>query len=109
MARPAIRFLHGPVSASVDSAEPAKHGIIRGGCEFSGSPRGPSHVERVGHHELAPVEVGAQHKGDPLHPLDHRPSFRSHLGRGRSGQVGVRDEGPQGGPPPLPPEYSQWH
>lgn len=96
MARSAIWVLHGPVSASIDGAEPAKHGIIRGGCEFAGSPWGPSHVERVGHHKLAPVEVGTQHKGDPLHPLDHCPSFRSHLDGGRSGQVGVRDKGPQG-------------
>lgn len=78
----AVWVLHSPISASVDSAEPAKHSIIRGGREFAGSPWSPSHVEWVGHHELTPVEVGTQHKGDPFHPIDHCPCFRSHLDQG---------------------------
>lgn len=53
-----IWVLHGPISARIDSAEPAKHSLIRGGREFTGSPRSPSHVEGVGYHELTPVEVG---------------------------------------------------
>lgn len=104
MAGSAIWILHGPISASIDSAEPAEHGIIWRGREFSGSPWGPSHVEWVGHHKFTPMEVGTQHKGDPLHPLNHCPSFRSHLDRGRSGGAGDRDKGPQSGPPPLSPE-----
>lgn len=54
----AIWVLHCPISASIDSAEPAKHCLIWGGREFTGGPRSPSHVEGVGHHELTPVEVG---------------------------------------------------
>lgn len=86
MAGSAVRVLHGPVAASIDGAEPAKHNVIRGGRELAGSPWGPSHVEWIGHHELTPVEVGAQHKGDAFHPVDHCPSFGSHLDGGRSGE-----------------------
>lgn len=91
----AIWVLHGAISASIDGAQPAKHSIIRGGREFASSPWGPSHVERVGYHELTPVEVGAQHKGDPFHPLNHCPCFRSHLDRGRSRRAETETKGPR--------------
>lgn len=102
MTRPAIRVLHGPISASIDSAKPAKDSIIRCGGEFTSSPRGPGHVKRVGHHQFTPMEVGTQHKGNTLHPFDHCPRFRSYLDEGRRGWCAHRDKEVLDGPPPLP-------
>lgn len=85
MTRSAVGILHGPIRASIDSAEPAEDSIIWCGSEFTSSPRSPSHVERIGHHKLAPMEVGTQHKRDALHPFDHCPRFRSHLNEGKRG------------------------
>lgn len=58
MTRSAIRVLHDPISASIDGAKPAEDSIIRCRGEFASSPRGPSHVEGVGHHKFTPMEVG---------------------------------------------------
>lgn len=101
MTRSAIGVLHGPICASIDSAEPAEDSIIRCGSEFTSSPWGPSHVERIGHHKLTPMEVGTQHKWDALHPFYHCPRFRSHLDGGKRGWSEHRDQGALGGLPPL--------
>lgn len=86
VAWPSVWIGHDVVGAGVDGGEPAEEAVIRGGGVFAWSPVS-RHVERVRHHQLTAMQVGAQYKGDRLHPVDHCTCLRRHL------QMSVRKQG----------------
>lgn len=74
----AVRIGHGQVGGGVDSGQPAEETIVCGGGVLLGGPVLRA-VERVGDHKLTPMEVGAQHKWNVLHPVDDSTCLRSNL------------------------------
>lgn len=76
--RPAVWIGHDMVSAGVDCGQPAEEALVRRGGVLARSPV-PGHVEGVSDHQLPPVQVGTENKGDVLHPVDNCTSFRCHL------------------------------
>lgn len=78
----AVGVGHGQVSGGVDGGQPAEESVVcRGGVLLRGPVAGA--VVGVGDHQLSPVEVGAEHEGDLLHPVDDGARLWGHLS-GRS-------------------------
>lgn len=69
---------HGQVGGGVHHGQPAEKLVVWGGRVRPGDPVA-SAVVRVGHHQLAAMEVGAQDKRDGLHPADDRTRLRGNL------------------------------
>lgn len=65
----AVGVGHHPVGGGVDGGQPAEEGVVRRGGVLLGDPV-PGAVVGVRDHQLSPVEVGAEHEGDLLHPVD---------------------------------------
>lgn len=67
------------IGAGVRRGQPAEEALVGGGRVLARRPV-PRHVVGVGDHQLAAVQVGAQHKRDVLHPVDDGAGLRRHLG-----------------------------
>lgn len=74
----AVGVGHHQVGGGVDGGQPAEEGVVGGGRVLLRRPV-PGAVEGVGDHQLAAVQVGAQHEGDVLHPADDSAGLRRHL------------------------------
>lgn len=70
---------HHQVGGGVDGGEPAEEGVVRRGRVLLRGPV-PGAVEGVRHHQLAAVQVGAEHEGDVLHPADDGARLWGNLG-----------------------------
>lgn len=69
VAHAAVGVGHRQVGGGIDGGQPAEEGVVRRRRVLLGGPV-PGAVEGVGDHQLPAVEVGAEHKGDVLHPAD---------------------------------------
>lgn len=74
----AVRVGHHQVGGGVDGGQPAEEGVVGGGRVLLRRPV-PGAVKGVGDHQLATMQVGAQHKGDILHPADDGAGLWRHL------------------------------
>lgn len=66
------------IGAGVRCGQPAEEALVGGGRVLAGRPVS-RHVVGVSDHQLAAVQVGAQHERDVLHPVDDCSGFRRHL------------------------------
>lgn len=74
----AVGVGHHQVSGGVDGGQPAEEGVVcRGGVLLRGPVAGA--VVGVCDHQLSPVEVGAEHEGNLLHPVDDSARLRGDL------------------------------
>lgn len=70
----AVGVGHDQVRGGVDGGQPAEEGVVgRGRVLLRGPVAGA--VVGVRDHQFPPVEVGAQHEGDLLHPVDDGARF----------------------------------
>lgn len=74
----AVGVGHHQVGGGVDGGQPAEESVVRrGGVLLRGPVAGA--VVGVGDHQLPPVEVGAEHEGNLLHPVDDGARLRGDL------------------------------
>lgn len=65
----AVGVGHDQVSGGIDGGQPAEESVVcRGGVLLRGPVAGA--VVGVCDHQFSPVEVGAEHEGNLLHPVD---------------------------------------
>lgn len=79
VAHPLAGVSHPAMGGRVGEGQPAEDMVIWGGGWLSGHPLGASFVVREGHHQLASLEVTAQHKGYLFYPCYQSPRLHSNL------------------------------
>lgn len=79
VAKAAVGVGHHQVGGGVDGGQPAEESVVRRGRVLLRGPV-PGAVVRVRHHQLPPVQVGAEHEGNLLHPVDDSSGLRGDLG-----------------------------
>lgn len=85
VAKAAVGVGHHQVGGGVDGGQPAEESVVRRGGVLLRGPV-PGAVVRVRDHQFPPVQVGAEHEGNLLHPVDDSSSLWGDLGpesRGR--------------------------
>ena len=76
----AVGVGHHQVGGGVDGGQPAEEGVVRRGRVLLRGPVAGA-VEGIRDHQLAAVEVRAEHEGNVLHPADDGASLWSNLTR----------------------------
>lgn len=89
VANAAVGVGHHQVSGGVDGGQPAEEAVVcRGGVLLWGPVT--CAVVGVRDHQFPPVEVGAEHEGNLLHPVDDSSSLWGHLRRRGGGPSETR-------------------
>lgn len=70
---------HHAVGGGVGEGQPVEDKVIGGGAPPPGHVMGVGFVVGEGHHQLATLEVAAQHEGHLLHPANQSSSLHSNL------------------------------